>query len=165
MRSLEQYLEEYGQTHRHPVNLAIHKLCVPLILFSTVGLLWCLPLGAWLGLSGSAAFWLNGATVAVLPVLFFYAALGLRAFLAMLLILAFGLLLSAALAASGAPLLGIAAAVWIAAWVAQFIGHRIEGAKPAFLDDLVFLLIGPLFILAQWLPLAPSPAASPRSSG
>jgi uncharacterized membrane protein YGL010W len=154
MRSLDQFLDQYGETHRHPTNLAIHKLCVPLIVLSTIGLLWCLPLGAWIGLEASAAFWVNGATVAVLPVLAFYAVLGPRVLVAMALFLALCLALVAAAAAAGWPVLALSAAVWALAWVAQFVGHRIEGAKPAFLDDLVFLLIGPVFILARWLPLA-----------
>ncbi|MDW8479595.1 MAG: cation:dicarboxylase symporter family transporter [Xanthomonadales bacterium] len=83
MRSLGAFLEEYGRTHRHPTNLAIHKLCVPLIALSTVGLLWSLPLGRWLGLAEPFAFWFNGATVALLPVLVFYARLGPRVLLAM----------------------------------------------------------------------------------
>jgi uncharacterized membrane protein YGL010W len=43
----------------------------------------------------------------------------------------------------------VAGAVWIAAWVVQLVGHNIEGAKPSFFDDLVFLLIGPLFVLDE----------------
>lgn len=38
-------------------------------------------------------------------------------------------------------------AVFVIAWIGQFIGHKIEGKKPSFLDDLRFLLIGPLFVL------------------
>lgn len=153
MRSLDQFLAEYEQTHRHPVNVAIHKVCVPLIVLSTVGLLWSLPLGMWLGLAAQAAFWINGATVALVPVLVFYALLGVRPLLAMTAFFALCLAIVAALDAVHAPLAWLSAAVWLGAWAAQFIGHRIEGAKPAFLDDLVFLLIGPIFVLAHWLPI------------
>ncbi len=154
MRSLDAFLAEYGKTHRHPVNLLIHKVCVPLIVLSTIGLLWCLPLGAWLGLDGRGAFWINGATFVLLPVMLFYAALGRRVFVAMAIFFGVGLALVAAADLAGWPLLLLSAAVWVASWLAQFIGHRIEGAKPAFLDDLVFLLVGPVFILATWWPLA-----------
>jgi uncharacterized membrane protein YGL010W len=34
-------------------------------------------------------------------------------------------------------------------WVIQFIGHYFEGKKPAFVDDLVGLLVGPLFVVAE----------------
>jgi len=35
----------------------------------------------------------------------------------------------------------------VLAWIGQFIGHRIEGKKPSFLQDLQFLLIGPAWLL------------------
>ncbi|HKI80993.1 MAG TPA: Mpo1-like protein, partial [Pseudodesulfovibrio sp.] len=38
--------------------------------------------------------------------------------------------------------------IFVAAWVGQFIGHYFEGKRPAFLKDLQFLLIGPLWLLA-----------------
>jgi uncharacterized membrane protein YGL010W len=39
-------------------------------------------------------------------------------------------------------------AVFVLAWIGQFVGHKIEGKKPSFFDDLRYLLIGPLFVLA-----------------
>jgi uncharacterized membrane protein YGL010W len=59
------------------------------------------------------------------------------------------------MANAGLPVLWISAGLWIAAWLGQFYGHHVEGAKPAFLDDVVFLLIGPLFILEK-IHLLPS---------
>jgi uncharacterized membrane protein YGL010W len=44
--------------------------------------------------------------------------------------------------------LPLSIAIFVLAWIAQFIGHKIEGKKPSFLDDLRFLLIGPLFVLS-----------------
>ena len=46
-------------------------------------------------------------------------------------------------------LLEIAATVFVVAWIAQFVGHRIEGRKPSFLTDLTYLLIGPAWVLAK----------------
>jgi uncharacterized membrane protein YGL010W len=43
--------------------------------------------------------------------------------------------------------LPLSIAIFVVAWIGQFIGHKIEGKKPSFLDDLRFLLIGPLFVL------------------
>ena len=48
-----------------------------------------------------------------------------------------------------APLWAVAAGSWIVSWAAQIVGHEIEGAKPSFTDDMVFFLIGPLFILEE----------------
>jgi uncharacterized membrane protein YGL010W len=43
----------------------------------------------------------------------------------------------------------IALGIFVAAWIAQFVGHRIEGKKPSFLEDLQYLLVGPIFLLAK----------------
>jgi uncharacterized membrane protein YGL010W len=43
--------------------------------------------------------------------------------------------------------LPLSIAIFVVAWIGQFIGHKIEGKKPSFFDDLRFLLIGPLFVL------------------
>jgi uncharacterized membrane protein YGL010W len=43
------------------------------------------------------------------------------------------------------PLWQIALAIFVIAWIAQFIGHRIEGKKPSFFKDIQFLLIGPVW--------------------
>ena len=37
----------------------------------------------------------------------------------------------------------------VAAWAAQFYGHKVEGAKPSFAEDMLFLLIGPLFVVDE----------------
>jgi uncharacterized membrane protein YGL010W len=45
-------------------------------------------------------------------------------------------------------LLPFSVAVFVLAWIGQFIGHKIEGKKPSFFEDVRFLLIGPLFVLS-----------------
>jgi len=37
--------------------------------------------------------------------------------------------------------------VFVAAWIGQFYGHKVEGKKPSFFKDLQFLLIGPAWLL------------------
>jgi uncharacterized membrane protein YGL010W len=49
--------------------------------------------------------------------------------------------------AMGLPLLQVSIGVWIAAWIVQFVGHKIEGAKPSFLEDVQYLLVGPAWLL------------------
>jgi uncharacterized membrane protein YGL010W len=44
-------------------------------------------------------------------------------------------------------ILPLSVAIFVLAWIGQFIGHKIEGKKPSFFDDVRFLLIGPLFVL------------------
>jgi len=43
MRSAEQWLQEYGESHRHATNKTLHWICVPIIVVSLIGLLWSLP--------------------------------------------------------------------------------------------------------------------------
>ena len=145
MRTQQQFLDEYRKTHSHPTNALVHTICVPIILFASIGMLWTLPLGLWLGLSS----WVNGATVVALLTLLFYATLSVRAVLYMTAIFAVCAAIVIAMGNAGLPVLWICAGLWIAAWLGQFYGHHVEGAKPAFLDDVVFLLIGPLFILEK----------------
>ena len=155
MRTQGQFLNEYGKTHRNPTNVWVHTICVPVIFFASFGLLWSTPVGFWLGLTGAGALRVNGATIAMLPILVFYFRLSVATGLEMLLVTA--LCAAACLAAQTAgpmPLVWACAGAWIAAWIAQFYGHYVEGAKPSFLDDLLFLLIGPIFVLNKYGLLA-----------
>jgi uncharacterized membrane protein YGL010W len=45
--------------------------------------------------------------------------------------------------------LGWAFLVFTVGWAIQFLGHKYEGMKPAFFDDVMQLLIGPLFVCAE----------------
>jgi len=151
MRTLKQFLNEYQESHQNPLNAAIHYVCVPAIFFSTLALLWLLPLplGRWLGLAPDIAPWVNPVTIGALPVGLFYLRLSFGSFLSMTLWFGASILGILAIQASGAPLLAISLAVWLLAWVVQIYGHKVEGAKPSFFDDLVFLLIGPLFVMEK----------------
>jgi uncharacterized membrane protein YGL010W len=68
----------------------------------------------------------------------------------MALVLAGGAWLGRAIAALPNPI-GLVAgiALFVTGWIIQLVGHVHEGRKPAFLDDLVGLLIGPLFVVAE----------------
>lgn len=67
----------------------------------------------------------------------------------MVAIIELSLALAAAVETAGLPLLPIALAIFIVAWIGQFYGHKVEGQKPSFLKDLIFLLIGPLWVLEK----------------
>jgi len=54
------------------------------------------------------------------------------------------------LAGQTAPVwLGAGLGLFVVGWIIQFVGHYYEGKKPAFVDDIVGLLIGPLFVTAE----------------
>jgi uncharacterized membrane protein YGL010W len=150
MRTQRQFLDEYRKTHSNPTNALVHTICVPVIIFASLGMLWTMPIGLWLGIDGSYAGWVNGATLVALVILAFYATLSVRALLYMAATFAVCAAIISAMQNAGLPVLWLSIIIWIAAWLGQFYGHHVEGAKPAFLDDVVFLLIGPLFILDKY---------------
>ena len=131
-RRVDALFERYGESHRHPTNEAIHWVCVPLITWSMLALLW-----SW---SPAAAYVLIGVAVAFYLTLSFPIAMGMLAVAAVMVY---------PLTLLGTSTLRVAIAVFVAAWIGQFIGHRIEGRKPSFLEDVRFLLVGPAWLLGM----------------
>jgi len=118
---------------------------VPLILLSLIGLLWSIPVpGIW----EAASPLLNWSVVFLLAALLYYYMLAWRLALGMTLVVV--LVTVIVFSASRLPisLWRLSLAVFVAAWIGQFIGHKIEGRKPSFFKDLQFLMIGPLWLLA-----------------
>jgi uncharacterized membrane protein YGL010W len=147
MRTCRQYLDSYAASHRNPANQIIHMICVPAIFASSVGLAWSVPVYRLIpGTAGNWAHWLNLGTLAGAPLLAFYWRLGLSSSLTGALWLAASYAACAVIESAKFPLLWVSLAVWITAWLAQFYGHKVEGAKPSFTEDILFLLVGPLFV-------------------
>lgn len=90
----------------------------------------------------------NWATVLVILLLIFYIRLSLVTAIKMLILSAICIFLNYYLG-QYAPLLYTSIAIFIVAWIGQFYGHHIEGAKPSFLKDLQFLLIGPAWVMKK----------------
>ncbi|WP_151634516.1 Mpo1 family 2-hydroxy fatty acid dioxygenase [Noviherbaspirillum aerium] len=131
-RQVDALLDKYGESHRHPANELIHCICIPAIIFSFLGLLWSLhPLAA---------------LAVTIVSLVYYLRLSVSFALGMLVMS--GVMLWALSLLPQAHVLSVSLAVFVVSWIGQFIGHKIEGKKPSFFDDLRFLLIGPLFVLA-----------------
>lgn len=150
MATLHQWLDKYGTYHQNPTNKVIHEIFVPLIVFSVLGLLWSIPLPHefrnvihyhHVGLINIAAF------IFILS-LIYYIILSIPIAIGMALMTVVMLAILTYLQAFDYPILIISISIFIISWIAQFIGHKIEGKKPAFLTDLQFLLIGPAWILA-----------------
>lgn len=148
MRTIDKLLSEYGASHQNTTNKLIHWVCVPIIFWSIVALLWCVKLGVEIP---STTYHLNLALVALVAVIFYYIKLSLRLTIGMLLF-AFACIaitdrLEEYLAILHFPLWGLALILFVFAWILQFVGHHIEGKKPSFLKDLQFLLIGPAWLM------------------
>jgi len=145
MKTLEQQLTQYARYHRSKRNLYTHFVGIPLIVFAVI----CLFARVVFPLGGIE---FNGAYVAVFLAVLYYLRLSLPMGLMMAGVLS--LLIIAALPIAALPVLGwlgFSLSVFFLGWVIQFIGHYFEGKKPAFVDDLAGLIIGPLFVLAEVL--------------
>lgn len=146
MRAATDLLSQYALYHRDRRNIASHFVGVPMIVFA-VGVLLAKPAFALAGLALTPA-WLAFALAAA-----WYLTRG-------------NLQLGVAVSAAVGALIGLAhhvggsgTAAWLAwgigffvvGWAIQFVGHWYEGRKPAFVDDIVGLLVGPMFVTAEGL--------------
>lgn len=146
MRTLQQLLDEYGASHRNPVNKTLHWTCVPVIVWAVIALLWSLPFPSALQ---SEAVPVNWATVALALAQVYYFRLSLQLGLGVLLFNVFLLWLTAIVDnAAPWPLWSIAGALFVVAWIGQFVGHVYERKRPSFFKDLQFLLIGPAWLMS-----------------
>lgn len=146
MPKLQQLLDEYGSSHVNRTNKLIHWLCVPPIVWSVVAMLWSLPFPAALQ---SEIVPINWATIAVVLAQIYYYRLSIRLGTGILLFNMFLLWLTVMVeAATPWPLWQVAVAVFVVAWIGQFIGHIFEGKRPSFFKDLQFLLIGPAWLMS-----------------
>ncbi|AHL31528.1 membrane protein [Pseudomonas brassicacearum] len=143
MKSLVDHLSQYAAYHRDPRNIASHFIGIPLIFFAVAVLLsrpgW--PLGAIL---------MSPALLVAVASAWFYLRLEVRLGVLMTVLLGLAVWLGQTLAAqSTAVWLGSGLGMFVVGWVIQFVGHYYEGRKPAFVDDLTGLIVGPLFVVVE----------------
>ncbi len=144
-KSIEDWLNEYGESHQNSTNKVIHWICVPGIFLTVIGFLWAIPRPEVFSVSP----WANWATVTLVGVTLFYLRLSVP--------IALGVVLFS-LGCMGvvgwyeqAQLWGLpetCALLFALFWVMQFVGHAIEGKKPSFFQDVQFLLIGPAWVIS-----------------
>ncbi|MDR6712834.1 putative membrane protein YGL010W [Pseudomonas hunanensis] len=143
MKSLVEHLSQYAGYHRDPRNIATHFVGIPLIVLAVTILL---SRPGW----DVAGIWLSPALLAAAAAVWFYLRLDLRFGLVMGLLLGLCLWLGQVLAVQATGLwLSAGLAAFVLGWIIQFVGHYYEGRKPAFVDDLSGLIIGPLFVVAE----------------
>lgn len=146
MRNATDLLVQYATYHRDRRNIVTHFIGIPLIVCA-IGALLSRPVlasvagvaitPAWIGAAGVTLWYLSRHLVLGLATAVMFD--GLFA-------------LGAHLAAPGTTdWLIWGAGQFFVGWVIQFVGHYYEGRKPAFVDDLVGLLVGPMFVMAEWL--------------
>ena len=146
MRNLVDQLSNYADYHRDARNVATHFVGIPMIVVG-VAVLLSRPTASpeWLG---SVA--MSPALALVVATSVYYLVLDLRFGLAMAALLGLALWAGQWAAAQETWVwLGWGLGPFIAGWAIQFVGHVFEGRKPAFVDDLMGLIIGPLFLVAE----------------
>ena len=138
-RDIHQWISDYGISHQNPTNKKIHWICVPVIMFSLLGLL-----------SLVKFYNINLAYGLIAMALIFYIKLSISISMGMLLIstIQLGAIYYLEKILLFPTLLSVYMGIFVVAWIGQFIGHKIEGQKPSFFEDLQFLLIGPAWLLS-----------------
>lgn len=149
MRNAQQWFDEYGVSHQNHTNKIIHWICVPSIFFSIIGLLVAIPHQFLSDLFPlNIAPFVNFGTILLLFGSVFYLLMSFSIFIGMLLLSVLALYGNVLISQHSVwPLWQISLAIFVVAWIGQFIGHNIEGAKPSFFKDMQFLLIGPAWLL------------------
>ena len=139
-------LAMYAAYHRDRRNIATHFIGIPLIVYALAILL------------ARPGFELGGLALTPIHLVLLLSTLWYLTRGAFLLGLATSLV-NAVLTALALPVAALPTAQWLGwglglfvlGWVIQFVGHKYEGRKPAFVDDLVGLLVGPMFVVAEAL--------------
>ena len=145
MKTIDQWLDEYNESHQNRVNKILHWICVPLIMLSLLELLWSIsiPLGI-----HSLTISLNWAIALVIFSLIFYFLISPPLTFGMLMVSIAMLWALQILSGLSTPLWLVSVVIFVVSWIGQFIGHQYEGKSPSFFKDVQFLLIGPLWLLS-----------------
>ena len=145
MKRLEDQLSMYAMYHRDIRNIWTHFVGIPMIVLAVVILLSRpqIELNEWM---------VTPARALLLLVAIYYIFLNVKLGIAMSALLSVSLFAGEQVAAlSTMEWLTWGISLFVAGWMIQFIGHYWEGKKPAFLDDIRGLLIGPLFVVVEAL--------------
>ena len=141
MKSLVDHLSQYAAYHRDPRNIASHFIGIPLIVVAVAVLL---SRPQWAG------GWVSPAVLVALASAWFYLRLEVR--LGVLMTVLLGLCVWAGqVLAQQSTLVWLASGIgmFVIGWAIQFVGHHYEGRKPAFVDDVTGLIVGPLFVVVE----------------
>jgi uncharacterized membrane protein YGL010W len=144
MPTIHQWLSAYGESLLNETNKIIHWICVLVIFFSIIGLLFGIKLPyAILDIQ------LNAAIILMLLLVVYYFTLSRTIWIGMLMFGIACLLLCHLIEKSGiVPLWLLSILLFVIAWIGQFYGHKVEGKKPSFLKDIRFLMIGPAWLMS-----------------
>ena len=150
MKTIEEQLARYKSVHLNQKNINTHFVGVPLIFLAVTMMLYLLPFTLTMDnvLNSGFSVQLTSAIIIFAVVALYYFSLHRLLGLGMMFYISLNLLVANYLSGFEQAIY-IALSLFIVGWVIQFIGHHYEKAKPAFVDDLNQLLIGPLFLMAE----------------
>lgn len=143
----EKLIERYEEFHQHSTNRLIHFICVPVIALSLIGLLWSIKITDVAIPRTEYFLTLNVGAIFICLAAVYYLTLSFGSFLGMLVFGLVASLLCISFEMSPYSLLTVSLVVFVVAWIGQFIGHDMEGKKPAFTEDIQFLLVSPAWLL------------------
>lgn len=146
-RKFQNLLNEYSESHQNHTNKIIHWVCVPLIFWAIIALLYSIPNSFLVYVFGNH-FYSNWAVLILIPVIIYYFLLSASIAIGMYIFIIISLYFCEILVQNANfSLWTVAIAVFIISWIGQFYGHKVEGKKPSFLKDIQFLLIGPAWLM------------------
>ena len=132
IRKVDTLINHYGESHQNTANELIHFIAIPLITLSLSGLLYAIhPYVLYAFLAGSFIYYARLSVVFLITMLMWSA------------------VMLWVLQSMGTHLVTACVVMFVGAWILQFIGHKIEGKKPSFFEDIQYLWVGPLFVLSK----------------
>ena len=147
MKPIQNWLDEYAESHQNPTNIKIHWICVPLIMLSIIGLLANIQLNV--NILSAYPQYNHGGMILVLLGCIYYYFLSKSLLLGMIPVSILMLMIISWFSTFSYPLWLTSLIIFIISWAGQFYGHKIEGKKPSFFKDIQFLMIGPLWLLSK----------------
>tara|TARA_Y100000996_G_scaffold183089_1_gene143173 strand:- start:65 stop:526 length:462 start_codon:yes stop_codon:yes gene_type:complete len=143
MKKIDFWLDKYAESHQNSTNKLIHWFCVPIITFTLLGLLSFIKFSF-------LRYNINFSYILFLFALLFYIRLSLSLTIGMGIFAGGSILIINKISHifTSNELITYYIIAFIVAWIGQFIGHKIEGKKPSFVEDIKFLLIGPAWLLS-----------------
>ena len=143
MKKIDFWLDKYAESHQNSTNKLIHWFCVPIITFTLLGLLSFIKFSF-------LRYNINFSYILFLFALLFYIRLSLSLAIGMGVFAGGSILIINKISHifTSNELITYYIIAFIVAWIGQFIGHKIEGKKPSFVEDIKFLLIGPAWLLS-----------------
>ena len=141
MKPIQQWIDEYGESHQNSTNKAIHWVCVPLIMLSLLALIGKIlfifnPIKIFS--IASFSIYLNWTTIFLSVCIIFYARLSYTLSVGMFLIAACMIYLIDIISIYDSSVWRLSVSIFIVAWIGQFVGHKIEGKKPSFFEDIQY---------------------------